>query len=44
VSEVIEGTMSGKREPGRPRIEMLDKLLEKDTYGAIKRRTKDPSK
>ena len=30
--EVLEGKMVGKRGPGRPRIGMLDKLLERDTY------------
>ena len=41
--EVIEGRMVGKRGPGRPRIGMLDELLEKDTYGAMKRRAEDRS-
>ena len=39
--EVIEGKMVGKREPGRPRIGMLDELLERDTYGNMKRRVED---
>ena len=41
--EVIEGNMVGKRGPGRPRIGMLDELLEKDTYGHMKRRAEDRS-
>ena len=39
--EVIEGKMVGKRGPGRPRIGMLDELLERDTYGNMKRRAED---
>jgi hypothetical protein len=41
--EVMEGRMVGKRAPGMPRIGMLDVLLEKDTYGAMKRRAEDRS-
>ena len=39
--EVIEGKMVGKIGPGRPRIGMLDELLERDTYGNMKRRAED---
>ena len=39
--EVIEGKMVSKRGPGRPRIGMLDELLERDTYGNMKRRAED---
>jgi len=33
--------MIGKRVPGRPRIGMLHKLVEKDTYGSMKRRAEE---
>ena len=39
--EVIEGKMVGKTGPGRPRIGMLNELLERDTYGNMKRRAED---
>ena len=39
--EVIAGKMVGKRGPGSPRIGMLDELLERDTYGNMKRRAED---
>jgi len=35
--EVIEGRMIGKRGPGRPRVEMLGELLEKDTWSYEKK-------
>src|SRR5271163_386611 len=41
--EVIEGRMEGKRGPGRPRIGVLDDLLERDAYAAMKRRAEDRS-
>jgi len=33
--EVMKGKMLGKKGLERPRIEMLDELLEKDTYRAM---------
>ena len=39
--EVIDGKMVGKRGPRRPRIGMLNELLERDTNGNMKRRAED---
>jgi len=39
----MEGRMLGNRGLGRPRVGMLDELIEKETYGAMKRRTEDRS-
>ena len=41
--EVIEEKMIDKRGSGRPRIGILDELLERDTYGNMKRRAEDRS-
>ena len=41
MKEVIEGRMLGKRTRGRKRIGMLEELLQKEPYGAMKRRAED---
>ena len=41
VAFVIEGRIIGKRPPGRPRVEMLDRVKGGGPYVAVKRRALD---